>query len=178
MHEEALNYLLTNNRIKVVYGVLKYLHLSPQTENFEDLVMEGTLLFMQAYLKYRSLHENINEQQLMGYAFRKIKWGLRDLLRKQCKAADHLVTLPTPKTTDDPLTLFESQTDLGQDYEFAELLGEVLQLCNANERKYVVGRFFYGYSAAEIAQQAGVSRQTAYNWKKQVQRKCKQLFTN
>ena len=53
MNDEAINYLIENNRIKVIYGVLKQLHVSPLTAYFEDLVAEGELLFIQAYIDYR-----------------------------------------------------------------------------------------------------------------------------
>lgn len=91
MENEALNYLIENNRIKVIYGVLKQLHVSPTTAYFEDLVSEGELLFIQAYIDYQRKNEELDEQRLMGYAFRKIKWGLLDLLRRKWKQEAKMV---------------------------------------------------------------------------------------
>jgi len=98
MNDEAINYLIENNRIKVIYGVLKQLHVSPLTAYFEDLVAEGELLFIQAYIDYRRQNEELDEKRLMGYAYRKIKWGLLDLLRKEWKQEARMAPPVTDKT--------------------------------------------------------------------------------
>nr|MCI1924766.1 sigma-70 family RNA polymerase sigma factor [Ligilactobacillus acidipiscis] len=179
MNDEALNYLLENNRIKVIYGVLKQLHVSPTTAYFEDLVAEGELLFIQAYIDYQRKNEELNEQQLMGYAFRKIKWGLLDLLRKEWKQEAKIVQ---PTKQDEEQNVFLEQVlsatepALVDNYEFWELVREIIMICNENERKFLIKRLFYGYSVAEIAEQEGVSRQTVNYWKNRLKQKSQKLF--
>lgn len=177
MHEEALNYLLEHNRIRVIYGVLKHLHVSPQTAYYEDLVTEGVLLFMQAYLDYQRKNDEINEKQLLGYAYRKIKWGLLDLLRKEWKLESYQSLSPAtqPEETE-PLSQLMAQSDLAEDYEFWELVRQIIMICTPSERKFLLKRLFYGYSVAEIAAQEGVSRQTVNNWKIRLQEKSREFF--
>lgn len=179
MNDEAINYLIENNRIKVIYGVLKQLHVSPLTAYFEDLVAEGELLFIQAYIDYRRQNEGLDEKRLMGYAYRKIKWGLLDLLRKEWKQEARIAPPVTDKTgeeTEFEQLIMDKDANLVEDYEFWELVREIVMVCSPNERKFLIKRLFYGYSVAEIAQQEGVSRQTVNYWKNRLKQKCQCFF--
>lgn len=179
MDNEALNYLVENNRIKLIYGVLKQLHVSPATPYFEDLVSEGELLFIQAYINYRRKNEELNEQRLMGYAYRKIKWGLLDLLRKEWKQESKMIRPTEQDEGQEILTdqiLLTDEPTISDDYEFWELVRQIVMVCNDNERKFLIKRLFYGYSVAEIAQQEGVSRQTVNYWKNCVKKKSQKFF--
>lgn len=179
MNDEALNYLIENNRMKVIYGALKQLHISPTTAYFEDLVIEGELLFIQAYIDYRRKNAVINEPQLMGYAYRKIRWGLLDLLRKEWKQESKMVEVVNQ---DEEKELFLEQNfgidapTMVEDYEYWELVREIIMICNENERKFLIRHLFYGYSVAEIARQEGVSRQTVNYWKNRLRKKSQKLF--
>ncbi|GBG95783.1 DNA-directed RNA polymerase specialized sigma subunit [Ligilactobacillus salitolerans] len=175
MDQEALNYLLHNNRIKLVYGVLKNLHISPTQSYYADLVLEGELLFLKAYAQYCQQHAQINEKQLLGYAYRKIKWGLMDVLRKEWKLADRCLK-PAADQKEDALSLLADTQDAELDLEYWDLVREIIMICSPNERKYLIKRLFYGYSVAEIAAQEGVSRQTVNNWKQRLAQKAQKFF--
>ena len=70
----------------------------------------------------------------------------------------------------------DKDANLVEDYEFWELVREIVMVCSPNERKFLIKRLFYGYSVAEIAQQEGVSRQTVNYWKNRLKQKCQCFF--
>lgn len=115
----------------------------------------------------------------MGYAYRKIKWGLLDLLRKEWKQESKMIR-PTEQDGDQEISpeqmLRTDESTMSDDYEFWELVRQIAMVCNDNERKFLIKRLFYGYSVAEIAQQEGVSRQTVNYWKNCIKKKSQKFF--
>ncbi len=176
LNDEAVNYLLKENRMRVIYGAIKNLHISSAAPYFEDLVSEGTLLFMQAYTDYCQQHAAINERQLMGYAYRKIKWGLLDILRKEWKMEEHISLVNDDRENADDFVIDTSSMDIEEEVEFWELIREIVMICSPNGRKYLLKRLFLGYSVQEIADQEHVSRQTVNYWKNRIKQKSRKFF--
>ena len=85
MYEKGFAYLLQGEHEKVIYGVLKRLHVSRQDPDYEDLVVEGQIAFAQAYCAYCQAHDSVTEEAVMPYIYQKVKWRLLDLLRKQTR---------------------------------------------------------------------------------------------
>lgn len=83
MYEKGFAYLLQAEHEKVIYGVLKHLHVSRQDPDYEDLVVEGQLVFAQAFCMYCESHAIVKEAEVMPYLYQKIKWRLLDVLRKR-----------------------------------------------------------------------------------------------
>ena len=73
MYEKGFAYLLQAEHEKVIYGVLKHLHVSRQDPDYEDLVVEGQLVFAQAFCMYCESHAIVKEAEVMPYLYQKIK---------------------------------------------------------------------------------------------------------
>ncbi|MCP0887945.1 sigma-70 family RNA polymerase sigma factor [Ligilactobacillus sp. WILCCON 0076] len=165
----AFSFLLNDSHEKVIYGVLKRLHISPQHNNYEDLYMEGCLLFVQAYQNYVQTHERIDEHALLLFAYQKIRWGLLDILRRESLHQQRTGKLNNLlETIIDPLNLEEH-------YFTSDKLNQLLKLCSWRERRYLDLRYRKDYSITEISQHLQVSRTAVYKWQKSISAKAKKL---
>lgn len=76
-------YVLSSSRERVIHAVLHRLHLTPGTPLYEDLFVEGQLLFAAAYADYCARFTAQDEHQIIMYASQRIRWGLIDYLRRE-----------------------------------------------------------------------------------------------
>ena len=76
-------YVLSSSRERVIHAVLHRLHLTPGTPLYEDLFVEGQLLFAAAYADYCTRFTVQDEHQIIMYASQRIRWGLIDYLRRE-----------------------------------------------------------------------------------------------
>lgn len=76
-------YVLSSSRERVIHAVLHRLHLTPGTPLYEDLFVEGQLLFAAAYADYCTRFTAQDEHQIIMYASQRIRWGLIDYLRRE-----------------------------------------------------------------------------------------------
>lgn len=67
---------------KVIFGALKQAHVWRRRPDYEDLVQEGYLVYVQTYLQYRPAHKTFDQRSFNIYAFQAICWHVRNLLRR------------------------------------------------------------------------------------------------
>ena len=180
----AFNFLLSEERERVVYGVLKKLHVGPLHPQYQDFLQEGRIIFAEAYLAYKKLHPaSDNEHDLMLFAYQRIRWRLLDILRKEqhhisnCQSMESLLPSTNGTTSEivfeavDPTTFDTEEETLN-----CELYERLLKQCTKNEAKYLQQSFLFMRPIAEIARMYGVSRQTIYNWRAGIQQKAKSIL--
>lgn len=178
--EEAFTLLLANQNMRIIHGVLKSLHISPARSDYEDLLQEGCLLFVEAYKRFCQLHPSQKIQADFGkFAFRTIRWRLLDLLRHQQlyhPPCEPLVTIkqdfehPTGIEVSDPNSLA-----FAADLTAAAFFQELWSICLAHEQRYLNSRLL-GQKISDFAEQEHVSRQTVYNWRSDVHEKARRIL--
>lgn len=169
-------YVLSSSRERVIHAVLHRLHLTPGTPLYEDLFVEGQLLFAAAYADYCTRFTAQDEHQIIMYASQRIRWGLIDYLRRERRhqatvnyglspatvgggGSAHLVTHSLPDGT----------------IETQQLLARVLREASPGERTFLVGRLARDLSIKEIAREAGVAPGTVYRWRRQLRARMMRL---
>ncbi len=171
MYEKGFAYLLQAEHEKVIYGVLKHLHVSRQDPDYEDLVVEGQIAFAQAYCAYCQAHDSVTEEAVMPYIYQKIKWRLLDLLRKQMRTKQRECGLP--ENADELWIVANCQND---DVIIRDLLERLWNLCTPKERKF---KLEYSCSSnlnlVKTAKMLEISRKTVYNYKRSILRKLDSL---
>lgn len=174
----GLLYLSTNNRIKLVHGVLKSLHISPLQDNYDDLLQEGCIIFAQAFQQFPDDHEE-NERALMNFAYKRIYWRILDQLRRQTNERSHWIGSLNDDALDET-TISRLSCDPHSQDRFAQLengnfFRQLEEICSTNERRYLHAVLFADLKDSEIAQQYAVSRQAVYSWKRGLIRKAHSL---
>lgn len=167
---EGLEFLLGNNRLRLVHGVLKGLGISPFRDDYPDLVQEGCLIFAEAYADFKQKDRGDNEAALMRYAYQKVRWRLLDYLRHQqyaCRLAawslndDNQDAANLEKALIDPAGI-HGYTHL----ENADFFALLDRHCRPNARRYLRACLIDGaQTASEIASRYGVTRQAVHQWK-------------
>lgn len=171
MYEKGFAYLLQGEHEKVIYGVLKYLHVSRQDSDYEDLVIEGQIAFAQAYCMYCQTHDSVTEEAVMPYIYQKIKWRLLDLLRKQTRTKQRECGLP------DTEAKFWAKEELKfDDFVVHELLEMLVSSCTEKDYKILSLILYTDLSVTEEAKLLAVSRKTVYKYKKSILFKFKALY--
>lgn len=179
----AFDFLLSEERERVIYGVLKRLHVTPIHPQYQDLLQEGRIIFTEAYQAYKKLHPTAeNERDLMLFAYQRIRWRLLDILRKEQQHLSNCLSMESILSAGEssPELSFEAADpatlDLEDETLNCELYEHLLAKCTANEAKYLRQSFVFMRSMTEIAKMYGVSRQTIYNWRAGIQRKARYLL--
>lgn len=178
----AFEFLLSDERERLIYGVFKRLHLTPLHPQYQDFLQESRIIFVEAYLAYQKRHPTMeNEHDLMLFAYQRIRWRLLDMLRKEqqhrsnCQSMDIMLNdesdAPLGFDLADPAT-----RDTEEETVNCELYERLLQECTENEAKYLRESFLFMRPITQIAKMHGVSRQSVYNWRTGVQRKAKIIF--
>lgn len=170
MYEKGFAYLLQGEHEKVIYGVLKHLHVSRQDPDYEDLVVEGQLVFAQAYCAYCQTHDSVTEEAVMPYLYQKIKWRLLDLLRKQTRTKQRECGLP--ENADELWIVANCQND---DVIIRDLLERLWNLCTPKERKFLELQLYSNLNLVKTAKMLEISRKTVYNYKRSILRKLDSL---
>lgn len=170
MYEKGFAYLLQAEHEKVIYGVLKHLHVSRQDPDYEDLVVEGQIAFAQAYCAYCQAHDSVTEEAVMPYIYQKIKWRLLDLLRKQMRTKQRECGLP--ENADELWIVANCQND---DVIIRDLLERLWNLCTPKERKFLELQLYSNLNLVKTAKMLEISRKTVYNYKRRILRKLDSL---
>lgn len=170
MYEKGFAYLLQAEHEKVIYGVLKHLHVSRQDPDYEDLVVEGQIAFAQAYCAYCQAHDSVTEEAVMPYIYQKIKWRLLDLLRKQTRTKQRECGLP--ENADELWIVANCQND---DVIIRDLLERLWNLCTPKERKFLELQLYSNLNLVKTAKMLEISRKTVYNYKRSILRKLDSL---
>ncbi|NEF85717.1 sigma-70 family RNA polymerase sigma factor [Ligilactobacillus murinus] len=170
MYEKGFAYLLQGEHEKVIYGVLKHLHVSRQDPDYEDLVVEGQIAFAQAYCAYCQAHDSVTEEAVMPYLYQKIKWRLLDLLRKQTRTKQRECGLP--ENADELWIVANCQND---DVIIRDLLERLWNLCTPKERKFLELQLYSNLNLVKTAKMLEISRKTVYNYKRSILRKLDSL---
>lgn len=170
MYEKGFAYLLQGKHEKVIYGVLKHLHVSRQDPDYEDLVVEGQIAFAQAYCMYCQTHDSVTEEAVMPYIYQKIKWRLLDLLRKQTRTKQRECGLP--ENADGLWIVANCQND---DVIVRDLLERLWNLCTPKERKFLELQLYSNLNSVKTAKMLEISRKTLYNYKRSILRKLDSL---
>ncbi len=176
---DGLAFLLTNNRTRLIHGVLKSLYLRPSDDDYQDYFQEACLLFAQAYCDFPNKIDN-HETDLMHFAYQKIRWRLLDQRKRAswqqscCECSlDSPALSPTQKellfldpNSNSPLAV-TAKNDL-----FARLATQ----CTKKQRDYLLSVVVRHMTDSEIARYYHVSRQTVYQWKRGVIEKARKLL--
>ena len=170
MYEKGFAYLLQAEHEKVIYGVLKHLHVSRQDPDYEDLVVEGQLVFAQAFCMYCESHAIVKEAEVMPYLYQKIKWRLLDVLRKKTRLKQRQCSLPATEEM-----LWAKEESDFDDIATGDLLARLWEKCTLNEQNFLALRLNSDISVAEIAKLLAVSRKTVYKYKGSILKKYKAL---
>lgn len=164
---DGLNFLLCEQRMALIHGVIKRLGVSPSRSYYPDLVQEGCLAFAEAYANYD--HPIDDEPVFMRHAYQKIRWRLLDYLRHQQRAVQCTdYSLNDDRQTSEQADLVD--TTALSPFEQVDNQGLIKKLnsyCSPAARKYLYavlsGRW---KNDQEIANYHGVSRQAVNQWKK------------
>ncbi len=176
---EGLSFLLANERTKLIHGVLKSLYLRPSDDDYQDCFQEGCLLFAQAYCDFPQ-EINEHENDLMHFAYQRIRWRLLDQRQRASWQASHCecsLDSPALSTTQKELLFLDPASNsplavTAKNDLFARLAND----CTTKQRNYLLSVVVRHLTDSEIAQYYGVSRQTVYQWKKGVVAKARQIL--
>ena len=72
------NFLTAFNNKKLIRGALKYAHVYPSSNNYEDYFQEGVLV----YAHLLEIYKDKERSEIDKLAFNKIVWKITDELRK------------------------------------------------------------------------------------------------
>lgn len=167
---EGLQFLFSNNRLRLVHGVLKGLGISPFRDDYPDLVQEGCLIFAEAFAEFKQKGSSDNEAALMRYAYQKIRWRLLDCLRHQqcaCQLAAWSLNDDNQEAANLENALIDPAGCCDYDHlENAALFALLDQHCRPSARRYLRACLTDGAQAdSEIAARYGVTRQAVHQWK-------------
>ncbi|KRL02610.1 sigma-70 family RNA polymerase sigma factor [Liquorilactobacillus capillatus] len=180
--EEAFRFLFSEERERLIYGVCKRLHLSPQNPQYQDYLQEARIIFTDAYMAYKKLNPKMDDEKaLMLFAYQRIYWRLLDMLRRERRNQVNCQNIEgvhnDESDTEVSLDLVDPTTyNLEDETLHFELYQRLLALCTPNEAKYLRESFLYVRPITQIAKMYGVSRQTIYKWRAGVQVKARILL--
>lgn len=152
----------------IVHGALKKLGVYRSHPDYDDFVQQGLLKLVEAYETFpEDLEQEAFLYQFTGYAYKKVRWHMLDLLRKQQRKWNYEMPWPDEVAMEQP----DTQLSFEQSYQDMDLLKEMLPLLTKNEQAYLLDAVVKQLSVTEIAAKQGVSRKTVYQWKKRVAEK-------
>lgn len=79
------NFLTAWENKKLVYGVMKKLHIYKNHSNYEDLFQDGICIYAQMLEEY----PDMSREEVDKLSFRKILWNITDQLRKIQRTDNH-----------------------------------------------------------------------------------------
>lgn len=170
---QGLEELFSDKQIGIIYGVLKRLHVSPFSSNYDDLFQEGCLAYATAHADFVTRSPKPGAS-FLAFAYQRVYWRLLDLLRRD----QHASELQDFSLDADPLT------ELGQaDAALTRVLNvayftELARHCSLNQRRYLHACLCHQLSDRQIADHYGVSPAAVYQWKRGLIAKARQLDYN
>ncbi len=164
MAREELLQAWENRRL--VGGVLKCANVRRDYSNYEDLFMDGILIYADEIVKWQEQGKTRAETDQL--AFRKILWRITDSLRRS-KLQEEVVT-PLTSITDLPIANWD---ELDQ---ALDLQGALTALTTA-ERELLLAHFVKQRTLAAIADEEGVCLQTISRRKQRILQKLRGFLT-
>ena len=86
--DAGFEFLMKQNHVGIVYGVLKRLNIRVDNPQFDDLKQEG---FIHLATKYSQYNDELDDDRVCGYLFQAVYWHLLDILRKQQRTNNHVI---------------------------------------------------------------------------------------
>lgn len=168
MYEKGFAYLFEAEHEKLVYGVLKNVHVTRAVPLYEDLLQEARIAYAKAYEQYYKRPQKV---RLNVYLYQNVKWRLLDLLRKEARTKGKETNvsagfLQVAGGVSEP-------GEIARKFEQKEWLLEIYQNCRPLEKKYLELLVLKEKTPAEVAVELGVSRQAVYNFRKKLKSKYK-----
>lgn len=152
----AFNFVADPNNFRVVYGVLKRLHISPRHQDYEDLLSEGRLIYVEVFMEYVTQIDDHDPAALRRYAYQRLYWRLLDYLRKKTATAQHQTSLPDHSTQPDP------RIDLAGQLETTNLWQLIQTRLNQDERQLFNDLLTEPLNLTMLATKYQISRPTLY----------------
>ncbi|MTV82216.1 sigma-70 family RNA polymerase sigma factor [Secundilactobacillus folii] len=162
--QNAFDFLAEGDHQLIIYSALKKLGIRQQDSQYEDLVQEGWLLFVDVYKKYPQ-EPTEAPKKFLAYAHQALYRRFLNTVMSQQREAGHL------ENEEVDLTTLPYSEDLLAHTIDADLLKGWLGKCNAAERNFLIDSVYHQLTPTEIAKKWGVSRQTVYKWRKNIKRK-------
>ncbi|MGX7030408.1 sigma-70 family RNA polymerase sigma factor [Vagococcus zengguangii] len=150
----------------IIYGVLKSLNIHYYASHYEDLVQQARLILWEL-LQTRDPRELTDEEhhQFNGFLYQRIRWRLIDLLRRDNQLHHHFEHYQ-------PLEEIQEVSCLPTNPYISsvkELLHVEWPTLPSHLQTYLIATVDYQLTVSELARCLGVSRQTLYTWRKQLQ---------
>ena len=153
---------------RIVFGALKRIGIQKSHPDYDDFVQQGLLKLVEAY---ETFPEDPEEEAFIypfgGFAFTKIQWHIKDLLRKENRKSSNESAWPE--------LMEENYPDRQAPFENAcltmELFKDMLVCLTKKEQLYLIDTVIHRLSVTEIAEKNQVSRKTIYQWRKRIVQK-------
>lgn len=172
----AFKQLLKNDNVKLIHGVLSTLNITPNRSDYQDLFQEGCLFYVQAYEDFFSIHSIEDLELFDPYAFRRIKWRLLDIIRKEIRQQEHIDSIQVTANAENEYDLPDSlATQFEADILTSAFFQELWNECTMQEQAYLANRVA-GMSITKMAQLIGCSRQSIYKWRNSVIKKALKII--
>ena len=122
------NFLTAFNNKKLIRGALKYAHVYPSSNNYEDYFQEGVLV----YAHLLEIYKNKERSEIDKLAFNKIVWKITDELRKLMRNKERSVDFDDAMEVADKISWdnlvwlefeVEKMTELEKTIFFEHLIG-------------------------------------------------------
>ncbi|GAB6092285.1 sigma-70 RNA polymerase sigma factor region 4 domain-containing protein [Furfurilactobacillus curtus] len=156
LSDAAFNFVADPNNFRVVYGVLKRLHISPRHQDYEDLLSEGRLIYVDVFMEYVSQIDDHDPAALHRYAYQRLYWRLLDYLRKKTVTTQHQTSLPDHSTQPDP------QIDVAHQLETSDLCQLIQTRLDQDERQFLGDLLTEPLNLTVLATKYQISRPTLY----------------
>ncbi len=168
--KEAFDFLLKDNHVGVIFGVLKKLHVFASSPYYEDMIQDGVFYFIDAY---QNAPQEKPEDR-MAFIYQSMIWKMTDFLRKERVLQGYLPETANEESNEEIL-LSLHEKDVWQDSHHQIHYEQLMKICSDNERKYLRASFELGMNITQIAKYYKVSRPTIYLWREGLRRKFKEI---
>lgn len=175
MHPELGNNLektYTNGELnRIIYGVLKRLHINFYHPNRADYEHEARLIMAEAMIDSAKLNHVTNRNV---YLFQRVYWRLLDQLRTENKKKAHInLSFDQLNDEDDAEKSLEKiLRDFSADHHFVQcetelFFAQLIKRLTPHQRRYLQ-MIHLGYTGPEIAERLNISRQAVANLRQRV----------
>ncbi|MGV0168796.1 hypothetical protein ACRYI5_09330 [Furfurilactobacillus sp. WILCCON 0119] len=154
--QAGFTFILAPANARVLYGVVKRLHVRPTDSYYDDVCSEGRLQYVQVYVEYVLKFTSYDPEQLRRYAYQRLYWRLLDWLRATTRTMSHQAPLTETTITKTTTTDFTAPI---ADHAF---LTQVLARCTDSERQLLTVLLVPDQSVTTAASQLHISRPTLY----------------
>lgn len=153
---------------RIVFGVLKRIGIQRSHPDYDDFVQQGLLKLVEAYETFpEDPEEEVFIYPFGGFAFTKIQWHIKDLLRKERRKSSNESAWPELMEENYP----DRQSQFENKCLTMDLFKEMLVCLTKKEQLYLIDAVIHRLSVTEIAEKNQVSRKTIYQWRKSIVKK-------